>query len=63
MDRRYPRIRFQKKLDKLKDKVDKMGQAALKAYREAFSTFIDYDEELVKNVLEMNKKFMRWAIK
>ncbi len=56
MDRRYPRIRFQKKLDKLKDKVDKMGLAALKAYREAFSTFIDYDEELVKNVLEMNKK-------
>ncbi|OPX60846.1 MAG: transcriptional regulator PhoU [Methanobacterium sp. PtaB.Bin024] len=56
MQRGYPRIRFQKKLDELKDEVDKMGQATLKAYREAFSTFIDYDEELVKSVNEANKK-------
>gem|GEM_PF-6127703 len=26
MERRYPRIRFQKKLDALKEEVDKMGQ-------------------------------------
>ncbi len=56
MDRRYPRIRFQKKLDQLKDKVDAMGQAALKAYREAFSTFIEFDAESAENVFELNKK-------
>ncbi len=56
MQRGYPRIRFQKKLDELKDEVDKMGQATLKAYRDAFTTFIEYDAELVKNVMETNKK-------
>jgi len=56
MERRYPRIRFQKKLDALKEEVDKMGQATLKAYREAFSTFIDYDAELVNSVMETNRK-------
>lgn len=56
MERRYPRIRFQKKLDELKEEVDKMGQATLKAYREAFSTFMDYDAELVNSVMETNKK-------
>lgn len=56
MQRGYPRIRFQKKLDELKDQVDEMGQATLKAYRDAFSTFIDYDAQLVKNVMEANKK-------
>jgi len=56
MERRYPRIRFQKKLDELKEEVDKMGQATLKAYREAFSTFIEYDAELVNSVMETNRK-------
>lgn len=56
MERRYPRIRFQKKLDGLKEEVDKMGQATLKAYRESFSTFIDYDAELVNSVMETNRK-------
>ncbi len=56
MERRYPRIRFQKKLDALKEEVDKMGQATLKAYREAFSTFIDYNAELVNSVMETNRK-------
>ncbi|EKF85834.1 phosphate signaling complex protein PhoU [Methanobacterium formicicum] len=56
MERRYPRMRFQKKLDELKEEVDKMGQATLKAYREAFSTFIDYDAELVNSVMETNRK-------
>jgi len=56
MEKRYPRMRFQKKLDELKEEVDKMGQATLKAYREAFSTFIDYDAELVNSVMETNRK-------
>jgi phosphate transport system protein len=56
MQRGYPRIRFQKKLDRLKEEVDTMGQATLNAYRDAFSTFIEYDPELVKNVMETNKK-------
>ncbi|CDG65639.1 Phosphate-specific transport system accessory protein PhoU homolog 1 [Methanobacterium sp. MB1] len=56
MERRYPRIRFQKKLDDLKDDVDQMGQATLKAYREAISTFINYDADLVKSVMEANIK-------
>jgi len=56
MEKRYPRVRFQRKLDELKDEVDKMGQATLKAYREAFSTFIDYDAELVNSVMETNRK-------
>ncbi|BDZ72215.1 phosphate signaling complex protein PhoU [Methanobacterium petrolearium] len=56
MKKGYPRVRFQKRLDELKNEVDKMGQAALKAYRDAFSTFIDYDVEVVNNVMETNKK-------
>lgn len=56
MERRYPRMRFQKKLDDLKENVDQMGQATLKAYREAFSTFINYDADLVSSVMETNIK-------
>lgn len=56
MQRGYPRIRFQKRLDALRKEVEKMGQATLKAYRDAVNTFIDYDGKLVKNILESNKE-------
>lgn len=55
MDKRYPRIRFQKRLDEMRKEVDKMGQATLKAYRDAFSAFNEYDGELVKGVIQANK--------
>lgn len=55
MNRRYPRIRFQKRLDEMRDEVDKMGQATLGAYRDAVNTFNDYEKEMEKKVIQANK--------
>ena len=55
MERRYPRILFQKRLDDLKKDVDKMGQATIKTYQDAVSSFVKYDKELVKEVIQSNK--------
>jgi len=55
MERRYPRIRFQKRLDELKKDVDEMGQATIKSYQDAVSSFVNYDKELVKKVIQANK--------
>ncbi len=56
MERRYPRVRFQKKLNYLKEDVEKMGQTSLSAYKKALEAFIDYDEALVKEVNKSNDK-------
>ena len=56
MERRYPRVRFQKKLNYLKEDVEKMGQTSLSAYKKALEAFIDYDEALVKEVNKANDK-------
>lgn len=55
MNRRYPRIRFQKRLDEMRNEVDKMGQATLEAYRDAVNTFNDYEKEMEKKVIQANK--------
>lgn len=55
MERRYPRIRFQKRLDELKKDVDKMGQATIKTYQDAVTSFVNYDKELVNKVIQANK--------
>jgi phosphate transport system protein len=55
MERRYPRIRFQKRLDELKKDVDIMGQATIKTYQDAVNSFDNYDKELVKKVIQANK--------
>ena len=54
MERRYPRVRFQKKLNYLKGDVEKMGQTSLSAYKKALEAFIDYDEKLVRDVNKAN---------
>ena len=56
MERRYPRVRFQKKLNYLKEDVEKMGQTSLSAYKKALEAFSDYDEKLVKDVNKANDK-------
>jgi phosphate transport system protein len=55
MERRYPRILFQKRLDELKKDVDIMGQATIKTYQDSVSSFLSYDKELVKEVIQANK--------
>jgi len=55
MERRYPRILFQKRLDELKKDVDKMGQATIKTYQDAVSCFLSYDKELMEEVIQANK--------
>ncbi len=56
MERRYPRVRFQKRLNYLKEDVEEMGQTSLSAYKKALEAFIDYDAELVKEVNKANDK-------
>jgi phosphate transport system protein len=59
MERKYPRIVFQKRLEKLRDYVEDMGKDALKAYRNAIKTFLDYDEELIKEVIKSSENIQR----
>ncbi len=56
MERRYPRVRFQKKLNYLKEDVEKIGQTSLSAYKKALEAFSDYNEKLVKDVNKANDK-------
>jgi phosphate transport system protein len=56
MERRYPRVRFQRRLNYLKEDVEEMGQTSLSAYKKALETFINYDAELVKEVNKANDK-------
>lgn len=52
----YPRIRFQKKLDYLKNDVEEMGQTSLSAYKNAMEAFRNYDAELVNVVIHDHQK-------
>ena len=54
--KRYPRVRFQKRLNYLKEDVEEMGQTSLSAYKKALEAFINYDAELVKEVNKSNDK-------
>jgi phosphate transport system protein len=54
--RRYPRVRFQKRLNYLRDDVEEMGQTSLNAYKKALEAFINYDADLVKEVSKANDK-------
>ena len=56
MERRYPRVRFQRRLNYLKEDVEEIGQTSLSAYKKALETFINYDAELVKEVKKANEK-------
>ncbi len=54
--KRYPRVRFRKKLRELKEEVEEMGQMALKAQKDAFKILIQFDKETLKKVNESAKK-------
>jgi phosphate transport system protein len=56
MEKKYPRIVFRKRLQKLRDYVEKMGKTALIAYRNSLKAFTDYDEELVKEVIQSSEE-------
>jgi phosphate transport system protein len=56
MERKYPRIRFQKRLNYLREDVEEMGKTSLSAYKKALEAFITYDAELVKEVNIANDK-------
>ncbi|MCE5215302.1 MAG: phosphate signaling complex protein PhoU [Methanobacterium sp.] len=59
MERKYPRILFRKRLNQLREYVEEMGIDTLKAYRKALKTFFDYDEDLVKEVIEASEKIQK----
>lgn len=54
--KRYPRVRFRKKLRELKEEVEEMGQMTIKAHKEAFKILIKFDEEALQNVNKIGKK-------
>ena len=56
MERKYPRVRFQRRLNYLREDVEKMGQTSLSAYKKALEAFINYDTELVDEVNNSNDK-------
>ena len=53
---RYPRVRFQRRLNYLRDDVEEMGQTSLSAYKNAIETFKNYDADLVNNVIHNHQK-------
>lgn len=55
-NKRYPRIQFQKRLDHLRDNVEKMGQTSLDSYKNALDAFKNYDSELVNKVIRNHQK-------
>jgi phosphate transport system protein len=56
MERKYPRVRFQRRLNYLRDDVEEMGKTTLSAYKKALEAFINYDAELVEEVNNSNDK-------
>jgi phosphate transport system protein len=56
MERKYPRVRFQRRLNYLREDVEEMGQKSLSAYKKALEAFINYDAELVDEVNKANEK-------
>lgn len=60
---KYPRARFQEKLDELRQEVDIMGQLTLKAYRDSLNTFIDFDQELLMEINESNREIQTMGYK
>lgn len=63
MEKKYPRIVFRRRLDKLRDYVETMGKDALKAYRNAIKAFLNYDEDLVKEVIKSSENIHRMNYK
>ncbi|MGZ7049597.1 MAG: phosphate signaling complex protein PhoU [Methanobacterium sp.] len=53
--KRYPRVLFRKKLRELKEKVEEMGQMALKSQKKAMEMLSDFDEEKLIFVNESGK--------
>ena len=56
MERKYPRERFQKRLNYLREDVDEMGQTCLSAYKKSLEAIINYDDKLVDDVKVSNDK-------
>jgi len=56
MERKYPRVRFQRRLNYLREDVEEMGQTSLSAYKKSLDAFINYDTELVDEVNNANDK-------
>ncbi|MGZ7044133.1 MAG: phosphate signaling complex protein PhoU [Methanobacterium sp.] len=53
--KRYPRVLFRKKLRELKEKVEEMGQMALKSQKKAMEMLSDFEEEKLIFVNESGK--------
>ncbi len=56
MVKEHTRTSFNKRLKELKDDMGDMGDSTLIAYKDAISTLFNYDEELVKKVIETGEK-------
>ena len=56
---KYPRILFRKRLKELRDYMEEMGESALEAYKNAIIVLIDYDEDLIKEVIQTGEKVER----
>ncbi len=56
MEREFARVRFQRRLDYLREDVEEMGQTSLSAYKQALEAFINYDSDLVDEVNKANDK-------
>jgi len=54
--KRYPRVRFRKKLRELREDVEEMGQMTIKAHKDAFKILIEFDEETLNKVNKSGEK-------
>lgn len=52
MEKRYPRILFRKRLKELRKDVDKIGQLTIKVHKDAVTTFANYDQNKVAEVIK-----------
>ena len=54
--KKYPRILFRKRLKELKEDVKEIGQKTIQAQKYAIEAFNNYDEELLKKVINAREK-------
>jgi len=59
--KKYPRIQFRKKLKDLRKEIDKMGQVTIQSQKNATDALVNYDKELVNDVIKSGKEINNLA--
>lgn len=59
MEKKHPRILFRKRLKELRDYMEEMGRKTLEAYKKAIDVLFYYDENKLKEVINISEEVER----